>query len=93
MNFFSRISGWLGRGSDAQGGSHGKTDLQKNMEKALEMKKAAGPQTHIPEHVSAHDGNEGSHATENDNVGRQQQQGAFEPQLKRTHGNRQGDLG
>jgi hypothetical protein len=88
MNFFTRLTSLFTRGGEPQ-----KSDLQKNMERALEMKKAAGPQTNIPEHTTAHSGNEGSTQTENDNVGRQQQQGAFEPQLKRTRGTRQGDGG
>jgi hypothetical protein len=33
-----------------------KSKLQKNMEKALEMKKEAGSETHIPEHRTADEG-------------------------------------
>ncbi len=87
MNFFTRITGLFSRGSSEPQ----KTDLQKNMEKALEMKKAAGPQTHIPEHATANEGLQRDHV--NENVDRQEQQGAFEPQLKRTRGTRQGDGG
>ncbi len=61
------------------------------MEKALEMKKAAGPQAQIPEHETSNEGLQRDHVNENN--GRHQQQGAFEPQLKRTRGTRQGDGG
>jgi hypothetical protein len=87
MNFFTRIAGLFNRGSSEPR----KSDLQKNMEKALEMKQAAGPQTHIPEHATSNPGLQHDHV--NENVGRKEQHGAFEPQLKRTRGTRQGDAG
>ncbi|HYF55709.1 MAG TPA: hypothetical protein VEA41_15760 [Salinarimonas sp.] len=89
MNFFTRLTSWFRPGSGE--GSHDKSDLQKNMEKALEMKKAAGPQTNIPEHATRNEGLQRDHV--NENVDRQEQHGAFEPQLKRTRGTRQGDAG
>ena len=75
----------------SKAGRDQRNDLQKNMEKALEMKRQAGPQTHIPEHQTSNEGMQSDHV--NNNVDRQEQHGAFEPQLKRTRGSRQGDIG
>ena len=49
MSLFDRISGWFRP-------NQGKSDLQKNMEKALAMKQEAGPQTNIPEHHTNREG-------------------------------------
>jgi hypothetical protein len=49
MNLLSKVTGWFRPGE-------AKSDLQKNMEKALHMKQQAGPQTHIPEHQTAREG-------------------------------------
>ena len=84
MTFLSKLTGWFNRGER-------KSDLQQNMEKALRMKQEAGPQTHIPEHQTPNEGLQRDHV--NDDVSRGQQHGAFEPQLKRTRGTRQGDIG
>ncbi len=46
---FDRIRSWF----EARRG--GKTPLQQNMEKALQMKREAGPQTNIPEHQTEHE--------------------------------------
>jgi hypothetical protein len=49
----NRIKDWVA------GKSGGKTTLQRNAEKALQMKQAAGPQRSIPEHRTAHAGGVG----------------------------------
>jgi hypothetical protein len=51
-----RIKGWLGGGHAATSAGGGKSELQANAEKALEMKRQAGPQTNIPEHQTSHEG-------------------------------------
>src|SRR3712207_7074488 len=53
MTFLDRLTGFFRKGGESDGG---KSDLQKNMEKALEMKQAAGRQTTTPEHQTAHEG-------------------------------------
>ena len=47
---FERIKNWV-----TQRGS-GKSPLQQNMEKALQMKQGAGPQANIPENRTSHTG-------------------------------------
>jgi hypothetical protein len=69
-----------------------KTKLQKNMEKALEMKESAGPQANIPEHQSAH---EGMKPLPNEGIA---PSGALNaegntPVLSRSHGVRKSDKG
>ena len=84
-SMFDRIRGWMG-GS----GGGGKSALQQNAEKALAMKQEAGPQTNIPEHRTAHDGEvTGSQVNYSDTgVGREP---TFTPNLKRSHNPRTGD--
>ena len=87
MSFLDRISGWF---RSPGKGDHGKSDLQKNMEKALEMKKAAGPQTNIPEHQTANEGmpaNVQFGMTDRDAGS----EGSHQPQLKRSQVPRSGD--
>lgn len=63
-----------------------------NMEKALKMKEAAGPQTNIPDHAEAHDG-----AIKGPQVGatdtRLGKEGTFTENVGRSHGARVGDTG
>jgi hypothetical protein len=64
-------------------------DLRANAEKALRMKQEAGPQANIPPHQTANPGMQSANV--NTDVSRQSQEGAFEPQLKRTKVARSGD--
>jgi hypothetical protein len=83
MDIFSRISGWFTKGG-------GKSDLQKNMEKALHMKQQAGPQTNIPEHQTAHGGEvQGAQVNYTDtSLGKEP---TYTPNLKRSRVARSGD--
>jgi hypothetical protein len=67
-----------------------KTELQQNAEKALEMKKQAGPQTNIPEHQTAHEGGvQGGQINYTDTaIGKE---ATYESNLKRSHNARTGD--
>ena len=70
----------------------GRTQLQKNMEKAREMKEKAGRQANIPEHRTAH---EGMNPIPNKDIA---PSGALnaegnEPVLSRSHGVRTSDKG
>lgn len=49
MSILNRITGWF---CTRVGG---KSELQKNAEKALQMKRDAGPDTNIPEHQTSHE--------------------------------------
>jgi hypothetical protein len=69
-----------------------KSELQKNMEKAREMNQKAGPEAHIPEHKTAH---EGMKPLPNKGIA---PSGALnaegnEPVLSRSHGVRTSDKG
>jgi hypothetical protein len=63
-------------------------ELMSNAEKALRMKKEAGPQTHIPEHQTANEGMNPKTTNEDHIPARE---GYFEPELKRTKVARSGD--
>ena len=63
-------------------------ELVSNAEKALRMKKEAGPQTNIPEHQTAHEGMNPKTTNEDHIPARE---GYFEPELKRTKVARSGD--
>jgi hypothetical protein len=78
------IRGWLGQRQDR------KTSLQKNAEKAMRLKREAGPQANIPEHQTAHDGGvQGSQVNYSDTtVGKEP---TYTPNLKRSHVARSGD--
>ncbi len=69
-----------------------KSSLQKNMEKALEMKKEAGPEAQIPEHRTA---DKGMKSNPNKDIA---PSGALDaegntPVLSRSHGVRTSDKG
>jgi hypothetical protein len=64
-------------------------DLRANAEKALRMKQEAGAQAKIPPHRTANEGMQSDNV--NTDVSRKSQEGAFEPQLKRTKVARSGD--
>ena len=64
-------------------------DLRANAEKALRMKQDAGAQAKIPPHQTANEGMQSDNV--NTDVSRKSQEGAFEPQLKRTKVARSGD--
>ena len=63
-------------------------ELMSNAEKALRMKKEAGPQTNIPEHQTANEGMNPKTTNEDHIPARE---GYFEPELKRTKVARSGD--
>ena len=85
MNVFSRITGWF---QERSGRVSGKSDLQKNMENALQMKNAAGPQASIPEHQTPNEGMR-DHSSHEDHI--PAREGYFTPELKRTKVARSGD--
>lgn len=69
-----------------------KEKLIESAEKALEMKKQAGPQTAIPEHRTEHSGGvDGSQMPYSDT--RLGKEGTWEANLKRSHNPRVGDTG
>lgn len=76
-------------GADRSSGS-GKSELQKNAEKALDMKRHAEPQAHIPDHQTSHEGGvHGGQVSYSDTgVG---QEPTYTPNLKRSHNARSGD--
>ncbi|MGA0594518.1 hypothetical protein [Enterovirga sp. CN4-39] len=78
------------KGEPTSTGQGGKSDLQKNAEKALRMKQEAGPQTSIPEHQTAREGGvQGGQVGYSDTgVG---QESTYTSNLKRSHNPRSGD--
>ena len=68
----------------------GKSALQQNAEKALRMKQEVGPQTHIPEYQTSHEGGvQGGQVGYSDTaVGREPTHAS---NLKRSHNARVGD--
>jgi len=75
----------------ARKAAQAKAELTSNMNKALKMKKAAGPQTSIPDHQTAHDGSiKGSQFPTNTDRDAGSQ-GSHQPQLKRSQVARSGD--
>jgi len=64
-------------------------DLRANAEKALRMKQESGAQAKIPPHQNSNEGMQSANV--NTDVSRGSQEGAFEPQLKRTKVARSGD--
>ena len=91
-SIIEKAKAMIGLGSapaSGQSGS-GKSELQQHAEKALEMKRQAGSQAHIPEHQTSHEG--GVHGSQVDysdtGVG---QEPTYTPNLKRSHNARTGD--
>ncbi|HEX8663260.1 MAG TPA: hypothetical protein VF744_04445 [Beijerinckiaceae bacterium] len=92
MTFLDKVTGFFRKGGDAGGtrDGGGKSDLQKNMEKALAMKQAAGRQTTTPEHQTAREGE--VHGQQMSMTDRDAgSQGTHTPQLKRSQVARSGD--
>jgi hypothetical protein len=89
MELFSKVTAWFKRGGRA-GAGQGKSELQRNMEKALHMKKDAGSAAHIPEHQTAREGMKPAHDPEMSDATRGAEAG-FTPQLKRSRVARSGD--
>ena len=85
MELFSKVTAWFKRGDRGNGD---KSELQRNMEKALHMKKDAGSAAHIPEHQTARAGM--SDDPEMSDAARAADAG-FTPQLKRSRVARSGD--
>jgi hypothetical protein len=84
MKVFERLSGLF-----RKGGGDRRSDLQENMQKALNMKKDAGPQAYIPPHQTPR---EGMKATQDPNIGNAPAgEGGFTPELKRSRVARSGD--
>jgi hypothetical protein len=90
MNFLSKITGWFKQGEAKSDQGEGKSDLQKNMEKALHMKQEAGPQANIPQHQTSHDGMKAPDDPHMSDATRGAEAG-FTPQLKRSKVARSGD--
>lgn len=67
-------------------------DLHENMEKALAMKKRAGPAAHIPEHRTAREGMN-PHGNDEAPPSGALDHGGNTPALKRAHGVRRSDTG
>jgi len=76
--------------SDDRGRGPAGSDLKRNAEKALKMKRDAGPQRQTPEHQTASEGKiRGPQLGQTDKgIGREP---TFEPNLKRSHNARSGD--
>ena len=89
MELFSKVTAWFKRGGRA-GAGQGKSELQSNMEKALQMKKDARSAAHIPEHQTAREGMKPAHDPEMSEAARAADAG-FTPQLKRSRVARSGD--
>jgi hypothetical protein len=83
------MSSGKGQSSDVASES-GKSDLQRNAEKALHMKEDAGSQTQIPAHQTSHEG--GVHGTQlgytDTALGKES---TYTSNLKRSHNARTGD--
>jgi hypothetical protein len=90
MNLLSKLTGFFRKDEGREGGRAGKSALQKNMEKALHMKKEAGPQAHIPEHATPRDGMHPADDPHMSDATRGAEAG-FTPQLKRSRVARSGD--
>lgn len=72
--------------------SNDKSDMQKNAEKALELKKSNDPHANIPEHRTAGEGMQPHDPPEKPVSGALDAEG-FEPALSRSHGVRRSDKG
>ena len=83
---FERIRHWF----TERGG--GKSPLQRNMEKALQMKQDAGPQTGIPEQRTSHTGGVQSGQTDYTDAALKTE-GAHVENLSRSQGVRRTDKG
>jgi len=91
MTFLDKVTGFFRKGGESRDTNSGdKSDLQKNMEKALQMKKQSGPQAHIPEHATARDGMHPADDPHMSDATRGAEAG-FTPQLKRSRVARSGD--
>ena len=95
MTLLDKVTGLFRKGGESGNGGKdgkgaGKSDLQKNMEKALQMKQAAGRQTTTPEHQTTHGGEiSGQQMSMTDRDAGSQ--GTHTPQLKRSQVARSGD--
>jgi hypothetical protein len=87
MTFLDKVTGFFRKGRESGGG---KSDLQKNMEKALQMKKDGEPKAQVPEHATARDGMHPAPDPYVSDATRGAEAG-FTPQLKRSRVARSGD--
>jgi len=92
MGFVSRVSTGVNSKRFSKHAAEARATLKANAEKALEMKRQAGPQTHIPEHQTAHEG-----AIKGSQIGmtdtRLGREGTFIENTGRSRGARTGDAG
>ncbi len=80
----------LSRRSPSRGSGGRKSSLQRNAEKALEMKRKSGPQTQIPEHRTSHQGGvQGSQVGYTDTM--LGKESTHTSNLKRSHNARTGE--
>jgi len=84
LGFFDKVRKLVRRGNSAQ------DELRANAQKALRMKREAGPQTHIPEHQTPHQGGvKGAQVNYSDTgIGKES---TWTSNLKRSHNARVGD--
>jgi len=90
MNLLSRLTGFFRKDDDGEGSPQGKSALQKNMVKALQMKKEAGPQAQVPEHQTSHEGGVGGAQVNRTDTGVGSEP-TYTPNLKRSRVARSGD--
>jgi hypothetical protein len=105
MTFLDRLTGLFRKGGDTGAKNTGakntgakntgaksesRSELQKNMEKALHMKQEAGPRTSTPEHRTAREGMKAPDDPHMSDATRGAEAG-FTPQLKRSKVARSGD--
>lgn len=86
MPLMDSVRNWLGPRFG------GKSKLQQNMEKALRMKKEAGPQTNIPEDHTSHTGGVGEPQMNYTDTALKKE-GTYTPNTSRSHNARVGDMG
>jgi hypothetical protein len=90
MNLLSKVAGFFRKDSGNEGAHGQKSDLRKNMEKALHMKQEAGSKARIPEHQTPREGMKPAHDPHMSDATRGAEAG-FTPQLKRSKVARSGD--
>ena len=89
MNFLSKVTGLFQR-RGGQSHPEQSNELKQNMEKALAMKREAGPQTNIPEHQTSREGGVQSPQVNYTDTGLGREP-TYTPNLKRSNVARSGD--
>jgi hypothetical protein len=92
LGFVDRVSAGVNSKRFSRHAAEARATLRANAEKALAMKKQAGPQTHIPDHVTANEGaiKAGQVAATD---ARLRREGTFIENTGRSRGGRTGDAG